>query len=1065
MTDHIHPVELSDFTISVDIEDEASGFSHINEDAALAKNSPAPNLVGSVSAETIYAETVNFLAGGRVHEALSIWMKWIVLPGPESKKQLPDPKSYFGTLINAMMQSRHSNHQKFCLAILRASVEILSDDINVEVMQYEHSQRKEYLGAYEEYCSLFEIIVMGRYLNQVQECLDLLPSASKGRTSLVCDVWWWLLMRAALDSNNEQVRKLIGTWLLDKYIVNAASEECIMLAQAAFFDSLLDWATNGQLASKSCIRSGTTVVSKHGELLSIYCEKQAERNPTFVEHTYHWLSARTDILNQHTTVFILRGLRKAPATISICKNAIRVANTIQFSPLLRCITRSYCFKVVDQYLSGDNERDEQIIRGFENLRVQIERSRDLLDGEIGPLLLANKHSPGNHHAVLSRMRAAGHVEINEQGITIDWDRIARHHLHQCLWRLFADSWPFWVTYVSKDVHENSAVDFAASCIFNFSSLARRKPYLWNTTARTLRKLSFENPAILQHPNIETMLLNFINDPPTPTPEHILDVAVAAGERDEKGEPLYNVYCDESLGHAYILDILARLKPEQSSWGLRLLDRVFEPWREQKGTIQASSKWKRTSQLQAIIVLLHSCVSSRSDIEKYYGTFYDLLAREPNPRYRFLFEWAILHFATQPSVARTYTDNVLKALEDADPSNPNPKLVASEIKIAVQLVLHSRHFDKDERVQQFERLLVILATLIASPRVLVRFEAQASFPTIFDHVRDAGLLDGMGCAPVFRSVYNFVTKLDKYQTPPESRVLSTFNINKDMNLATLFEGGHMYTPLIEPPLLRVQDLRDVLASDPPSLVEKRPEARLPIGSVDESVAQLIAKLATSSAAEQHEPASLTTSGATTGPLQTKSFAPDLSSLSLEPSQSPSKQGTGPILIGSLLDAPVNLGGLSRAANVFGCHSLHLPSLSLLANSSFQNVSVNSELHIDIQETKPADLLARLRQLKSDGWTIVGLEQTSDSRVIGVPDGGEKVLPKRSVVVMGAESTGIPADVLFECDVCVEIRQWGVTRSLNVQTAAACILFEWRREWGDGSCALGVNEKRAQTGTCD
>jgi tRNA guanosine-2'-O-methyltransferase len=56
------------------------------------------------------------------------------------------------------------------------------------------------------------------------------------------------------------------------------------------------------------------------------------------------------------------------------------------------------------------------------------------------------------------------------------------------------------------------------------------------------------------------------------------------------------------------------------------------------------------------------------------------------------------------------------------------------------------------------------------------------------------------------------------------------------------------------------------------------------------------------------------------------------------------------------------------------------------------------------------------------------------------------------VLGAERTGMPADVLVECDECVEIRQWGSTRSMNVQTAAATVLYEWRRQWGDGRQTL-------------
>jgi tRNA guanosine-2'-O-methyltransferase len=313
---------------------------------------------------------------------------------------------------------------------------------------------------------------------------------------------------------------------------------------------------------------------------------------------------------------------------------------------------------------------------------------------------------------------------------------------------------------------------------------------------------------------------------------------------------------------------------------------------------------------------------------------------------------------------------------------------------------------------------------------------------------------MNCTPVFESVYNFVTSLDKYKVPPEARILGTFNTSEDMNLATLFEGGYLYISQPEAPLLYAKDLREIVEKDSPEVAGTRPEAHLPIGRIGADAERLIAKLKSSASKAAKSASELPT--ITTGPLQTKSLAADLSTLSISGIGTPqTKQGSGPILIGTLLEAPVNLGGLSRAANVFGCHSLHVPNINVLQNAQFKNVSVDSELHIDVQESSSKDLLARLRGLKEQGWMIVGLEQTSDSRVIGTPDIGPssetltKKLPKRAVIVMGAESTGIPADILFECDTCVEIKQWGVTRSLNVQTAAACVLFEWRREWGDGT----------------
>ncbi|KAF2396751.1 alpha/beta knot [Trichodelitschia bisporula] len=156
-------------------------------------------------------------------------------------------------------------------------------------------------------------------------------------------------------------------------------------------------------------------------------------------------------------------------------------------------------------------------------------------------------------------------------------------------------------------------------------------------------------------------------------------------------------------------------------------------------------------------------------------------------------------------------------------------------------------------------------------------------------------------------------------------------------------------------------------------------------------------------------------------------------------------SAPILIASLVEMAVNLGGLSRIADIFGAFEMHVHDKVALKTAEFQSVSVASDKHVSVVETKKENIAAYLRRLKQDGWTVVGVEQTDTSLVLG----NDHSLPKRAAIVMGAERTGIPGGILAECDVCFEIRQWGVSRSLNVQTAAGIVMHEWRRIWGDGA----------------
>ena len=52
--------------------------------------------------------------------------------------------------------------------------------------------------------------------------------------------------------------------------------------------------------------------------------------------------------------------------------------------------------------------------------------------------------------------------------------------------------------------------------------------------------------------------------------------------------------------------------------------------------------------------------------------------------------------------------------------------------------------------------------------------------------------------------------------------------------------------------------------------------------------------------------------------------------------------------------------------------------------------------------------------------------------------------KTVLLLGAEGDGIPADLLAEADVCVEIPQAGLIRSLNVHVSASLSLWEFTRQ---------------------
>uniref|UniRef100_A0A8C1KU42 tRNA (guanosine(18)-2'-O)-methyltransferase TARBP1 n=1 Tax=Cyprinus carpio TaxID=7962 RepID=A0A8C1KU42_CYPCA len=147
----------------------------------------------------------------------------------------------------------------------------------------------------------------------------------------------------------------------------------------------------------------------------------------------------------------------------------------------------------------------------------------------------------------------------------------------------------------------------------------------------------------------------------------------------------------------------------------------------------------------------------------------------------------------------------------------------------------------------------------------------------------------------------------------------------------------------------------------------------------------------------------------------------------------------LVVASLIDKPTNLGGLCRTCEIFGAKALVLDSLRHINDKQFQVLSVSSELWLPMLEVKPAELSDFLQLKKREGYWVIGVEQTSNSQSLQ-----DYMFPERSLLLLGNEREGIPANLLQLVDVCVEIPQHGITRSLNVHVSAALLVWEYTRQ---------------------
>nr|XP_031838654.1 uncharacterized protein LOC116429639 [Nomia melanderi] len=146
--------------------------------------------------------------------------------------------------------------------------------------------------------------------------------------------------------------------------------------------------------------------------------------------------------------------------------------------------------------------------------------------------------------------------------------------------------------------------------------------------------------------------------------------------------------------------------------------------------------------------------------------------------------------------------------------------------------------------------------------------------------------------------------------------------------------------------------------------------------------------------------------------------------------------GIIIVACLIDSTPNLGGLARTCEIFRAKELVIANLSLIKNKDFQNLSVTAENWINITEVKPHELNKYLLEKRNMGWSLVGVEQTVNSTNLL-----NMKFKKKSILVLGNEKNGIPANLIPLFDTCIEIPQVGVIRSLNVHVSGAICIWQY------------------------
>ncbi len=158
----------------------------------------------------------------------------------------------------------------------------------------------------------------------------------------------------------------------------------------------------------------------------------------------------------------------------------------------------------------------------------------------------------------------------------------------------------------------------------------------------------------------------------------------------------------------------------------------------------------------------------------------------------------------------------------------------------------------------------------------------------------------------------------------------------------------------------------------------------------------------------------------------------------------------VLIAHNLRSSHNVGSLLRTAEGLGVGKVWLTGYSPYPLSSSDERLPHLARKTDAQIAKTAlgaeklvpwehagDIQAVITGLKTDGFTVAGLEQTASSTAL--PD---FKTPQKIALIVGRETEGLEPEILEVCDLSLEIPMPGRKESFNVVQAAAMALYHLR-----------------------
>jgi len=132
----------------------------------------------------------------------------------------------------------------------------------------------------------------------------------------------------------------------------------------------------------------------------------------------------------------------------------------------------------------------------------------------------------------------------------------------------------------------------------------------------------------------------------------------------------------------------------------------------------------------------------------------------------------------------------------------------------------------------------------------------------------------------------------------------------------------------------------------------------------------------------------------------------------------------------LERDFNMGTIVRSANAFGVRHVHV--IGRKQWNKRGAMATDKYLHVHYYQT----VESFKHRMQDEEVEIVAIDNVKGAITLN-----KAALPKRCVLVFGAEGPGLSEDMLKVATQIVAIEQYGSTRSINVGVAAGVAMYAW------------------------